>query len=176
MLQKQARESSPASGGAWLARCNGFLEMYISCLQWKGYHTRCESAVPTVAGMWYPDICWNVSSSYVIDVQDVADVAAGSLDETHRRKVRYYDVPDILSLCMGSIWKPSYIHILHDELEVFPRPPFHEHLDQPRAVKIGPQADDSPGYRRWCEDLPSKKADFWGESGAWEMGRTPGCI
>ncbi len=87
-------QQCPATAGARLARHNGLLVKYLSFLQRAGYQTRREPAVPTVAGVRYPDIvCWKENQAHVIDVQVVADAAAGSLDAAHGRKVQYYNSP-----------------------------------------------------------------------------------
>ena len=77
-------------------RHDRLLELYISTLQHHGYQVRREPAIPTVAGLRYPDIvCWRGNMALVVDVQVVADAAAGSLDESHRRKCQYYDCDDV---------------------------------------------------------------------------------
>ena len=89
-------QQCPAVAGARLARHNDLLEKYISSLQKAGYQTRRELAIPTIAGVRYPDIvCWRGNQSHVIDVQVVADATAGSLDDAHARKVAYYNTPCI---------------------------------------------------------------------------------
>ncbi len=66
---------------------------YLSYLQRARYQTRREPAVPTVAGVLYPDIVyWKENQAHV---QVVADAAAGSLDGAHARKVRHHDSPCI---------------------------------------------------------------------------------
>ncbi|MPC60413.1 Retrovirus-related Pol polyprotein from type-1 retrotransposable element R2 [Portunus trituberculatus] len=67
-----------AVAGQCLARHNGILERYITTLQRAGYHTLREPAIPTDAGVQYPDIV-------------VADAAAGNLFDAHMRKVAYYN-------------------------------------------------------------------------------------
>ena len=79
-----------------MARHDGLLDLYVTSLQKKGYQVRHEPAIPTTAGVRYPDIVlWTGGTAYVVDVQVVADAAVGNLDTAHRRKVTYYDVPEI---------------------------------------------------------------------------------
>ena len=113
ILRQQAREPrthSPALSSQRLARHNGLLEKYIFCFQEKEYQTRREAAVPTVASVRYFDIiCWSQNESHVMDIQVVADAAAGSLDVAHMRKVAYY----------AALWNPSLApssHLVHYSL------------------------------------------------------------
>ena len=54
-----------------------------------------EPAIPTIAGLWRPDLIFhhNERSAYLLDVTIVADNAV--LHEVHERKTQYYDVPEI---------------------------------------------------------------------------------
>ena len=89
-------QQCPAVAGQRLARHNGILERYITTLQRAGYRTRREPAIPTEAGVRYSDIvCWKGNQSHMIDVQVVADAAAGDLFDAHMRKVAYYNTPRI---------------------------------------------------------------------------------
>ena len=54
-----------------------------------------EPAIPTVAGLRWPDLIFYHPDrpTYILDVTVVADNAV--LHEVHERKIQYYDVPDI---------------------------------------------------------------------------------
>lgn len=89
-------QQCPAVAGVRTARHNRLMDTYLTELQHKGYQVLREPAIPTPAGVRYPDIvCWRGDRSMVIDVQVVADAAAGSLDASHRLKVERYNIPAI---------------------------------------------------------------------------------
>ena len=63
-----------------------------------GYTTRVEPAIPTPAGLRYPDlIAWKADKCVVIDTTIVADNF--DPDGAHERKVVYYDKPAIRTWC-----------------------------------------------------------------------------
>ena len=100
------QQQCPAVAGPRTSRHNRLLDKYVTVLQHKGYQVKKEQAIPTPAGLRYPDIiCWKDDRATVIDVQVVADAAAGSLQNAHQRKVDYYNVPavrDFVALLTGS--------------------------------------------------------------------------
>ena len=64
----------------------------------KGYSTRVEPAIPTPAGLRYPDvIAFKGSTCVVIDTTSIGDTF--DLDAAHGRKVAYYDVNAIRNWC-----------------------------------------------------------------------------
>ena len=89
-------QQCPATAGSRTKRHDGLLDHYVTELQHQGYQVKKEPAIPTQAGTRYPDIvCWSEGGSHVIDVQVVADAAAGDLEGAHRLKVEKYSSPAI---------------------------------------------------------------------------------
>ena len=73
-------------------RHNRIMDYMLSRLDAAGYCTKKEQTIPTQAGQRRPDIiAWKPGiGSWVIDVQVVADAAAGDLHDAHWRKTSYY--------------------------------------------------------------------------------------
>ena len=64
----------------------------------SGFTTRVEPAIPTPAGVRYPDlVAWKGDKCVVIDTTIVADNY--DPDDAHERKVVYYDQPAIKTWC-----------------------------------------------------------------------------
>ena len=64
----------------------------------NGFSTRVEPAIPTPAGLRYPDlIAFKGSTCVVIDTAIIGDTF--DLDAAHGRKVAYHDVNAIRSWC-----------------------------------------------------------------------------
>jgi len=64
----------------------------------SGFATRVEPAIPTPAGIRYPDlVVWKDGLCVVVDTTIVADHK--NPDDAHERKVRYYDQPAIRGWC-----------------------------------------------------------------------------
>jgi len=82
---------------ARIHRHNRVLDLLVHRLEAAGFQCRKEPAIPTVAGSRVPDVvAWRQDlGSWVLDVQVVADAAAGDLDTAHQRKVDYYNTDDV---------------------------------------------------------------------------------
>ncbi|MEG7524136.1 MAG: hypothetical protein M3H12_13710, partial [Chromatiales bacterium] len=64
----------------------------------KGFTTKVEPAIPTPAGIRYPDIiAWKGNLCAVVDTTIIADNF--STNDAHTRKATYYDQPSIRQWC-----------------------------------------------------------------------------
>lgn len=91
-------QQCPAVAGVRTLRHDKILNGAVQALQQAGYLVMREHAIPTPAGLRYPDsVCWRGNTSWVIDVQVVADSAATDLHVAHERKVEYYNVAAVSS-------------------------------------------------------------------------------
>ena len=81
-----------------VARHDKLSKYLISVLKSRGYNSNEEPAIPTPAGIRYPDIvAWNNDQCVVIDTTIVAD--CHDSDDAHTRKCVYYDKPAIRKWC-----------------------------------------------------------------------------
>ena len=89
-----------------VARHDGVNALLSGKLKAKGYATAIEPAIPTPAGMRYPDLV--VSKPGVCVVIDTTIVADNfSLDEAHQRKVDYYNKLAIREWCHETTQVPA---------------------------------------------------------------------
>ena len=83
---------------ARVARHDSVSKYLISALHKRGYTTNEEPAIPTPAGMRYPDIiAWDQNICVVVDTTIVADNF--DPNDAHERKCMYYDQPVIRKWC-----------------------------------------------------------------------------
>ncbi len=81
-----------------MARHDSVSKYLISALHKRGYTTNEEPAIPTPAGIRYPDIiAWDQSKCVVVDTTIVADNF--DPNDVHERKCAYYDQPAIRKWC-----------------------------------------------------------------------------
>ena len=89
-----------------VARHDGVNALLSSKLSAKGYATAVEPAIPTPAGLRYPDlVVHNRDACVVIDTTIIAD--NHSLDAAHQRKVDYYNQPAIREWCQEHSQMPA---------------------------------------------------------------------
>ena len=89
-----------------VAQHDGVNALLSSKLSAKGYATAVEPAIPTPAGLRYPDlVVHNRDTCVVIDTTIIAD--NHSLDAAHQRKVDYYNQPAIREWCQEHSQMPA---------------------------------------------------------------------
>ena len=88
-------QACPRTHGLRAPRHNRLATLVQTAAGKAGWSCSREPAIPTVVGITRADLIFyhQDSSTYVLDVMVVADNAI--LQEVHKRKVQYYDVPDI---------------------------------------------------------------------------------